>query len=81
MTGAVDPKFIWYKDGKYLINTTMANRFMKPVVSVADSATVGVLTVREAGEWDNGRFYCRVGIRSVWCSFASALSIIIIGSV
>ena len=60
VTGAVDPKFIWYKDGRYLINATMANRFMRPDVRVTDSAAVGVLTVHEAGEWDNGRFYCRV---------------------
>lgn len=60
VAGAVDPKFIWYKDGRYLINATMASRFMKPYVRVVDSATVGVLVVQEAGEWDNGKFFCRV---------------------
>jgi hypothetical protein len=64
VTGAVDPKFIWYKDNKFFINHTLArsNRFMKPDVQVLDSATVGILFVQEAGERDNGRFYCRVRI-------------------
>ena len=60
VAGAVDPKFIWYKDGRYLINATMASRFMKPYVRAVDSDTVGVLVVQEAGEWDNGKFFCRV---------------------
>lgn len=60
VSGAIDPKFIWYKDGRYLINATMATRFMKPYMRAVDSDTIGVLVLQEASELDNGEFFCRV---------------------
>ncbi len=55
-------KFVWYKDSKFWVNETLSKRFMATDVSYVDGETIGVLIIHDAGEWDNGRFYCGVRV-------------------